>query len=211
MYGGLETCPTTGKVHYQAHVACRAQARWSTIKKWLPGARIVVSNAPAESIAYCLKLDTAAATKKITENPNAYMTDRKAMELLVETCGSLCECTFFQPGKGKSECHLDEKEDYWHRVRAILMTDPHLCGLFAKPDLYRLWKNTKSVWVARKRAEQERSKGIVLPLATQTSQIIFSLENTNASTAPPLQEEARSQSSGEEEGDESSTCTESDT
>jgi len=184
VYGGLETCPDTGRVHYQAHVACRAQARWSTVKKWLPTAHIIVSNSPAESIAYCLKLDTAAAQKKIIENPNAYMTDRKAMEMLVETCKRTCECMFNYEKKlsaNQSEvqqlrCCEDDKEDFWHRVRAILMTHPHLCGLYAKPDLYRLWKNTKSVWIAR-----DRSRGIVLPPATPAAQIIFSPENTNAS------------------------------
>ena len=52
VYGGRETCPTTGKLHYQFHIHCRAQQRFSAIKKWLPTSNIRISNFPADSIAY---------------------------------------------------------------------------------------------------------------------------------------------------------------
>jgi len=199
VYGGREIAPSTGSLHYQAHIACRAQTRWSSVKKWLPKSKIFVSTLPGESIAYCLKLDTSAEKKKIMENTNTYMTDQKAMEKLVSVCQSTCECVFNhrkELPQNQSElmqlrCCEDVNEDYWHRVRNILLLEPHLCGLYAKPDLYRLWKNTKSVWVSRARAK-ERSGGIVLPPATFTelseplvNEIIFSPENTNATVSPP--------------------------
>jgi hypothetical protein len=208
VYGGRETCPTTGRVHFQGHVVCRSQQRFSAIKKWLPTAHIEPARNFNASIQYALKKDTASGDKTERQNATPYVTTRMAMEKLVVKCKALCECQFFMPGKGKTECHLDEKEDFWHRVRAILMDEPDLAGLYARPDIYRLWSNTKSVWIARGKTSYSITASLSSP---PVNEIIFSLENTNASTAPQLQEEARTQSSGEEEGDESSTCSESST
>lgn len=182
VYGGVEICKTSGRRHYQGHIHCRAPQRFAAIKKWLPQAHIEPARDISASIQYALKKDTAEGDKKAQVNPNPYMTDRLAMEKLVEQCLLICDCVY----AGKDEkgeirkdllCHHDEKQDYWHRVRHILLIEPDLCGMYAKPDLFRLWKNTKSVWIARKRAS------IVLPssLASAASANIILLDNINAS------------------------------
>uniref|UniRef100_UPI004047EF96 hypothetical protein n=1 Tax=Polynucleobacter sp. TaxID=2029855 RepID=UPI004047EF96 len=179
IYGGREICKTSGREHWQGHVHCRAPQRFAAIKKWLPTAHIEPARDIHASIQYALKDDTSAGDKKAMVNPTPYVTDRVAMEKLVAVCGRSCECVYVGRDDIKEIrkdllCHLDEKEDYWHRVRAILMDEPDLCGMYAKPDLFRLWKNTKSVWIARKRG------GIVLPPSRSTNEIIISSENINA-------------------------------
>ena len=182
VFGGREVCPTTQREHFQGHIQCFTQQRMSAIKKWLPRAHLEVARNVQASIAYSLKADTSSGEKKETVNQKPFVTDRLAMEKLVATCGAKCECLWYPKGD-EERCFTDEKEDYWHRVRAILLDEPDLCGLYAKPDLYRLWKNTKSVWIARKRA---------LDSITQSSNIIISGNNINARS-----EEVSSQSSKE--------------
>jgi len=189
VYGGPEICKATGRRHFQGHIHCRSPQRFAAIKKWLPLAHIEPARDPHASIQYALKKDTADGEKKSQVNPSPYLTDRMAMEKLVEKCNQFCECKFWETSEKQTLCIIDDKEDYWHRVRSILRTEPDLCGLYAKPDLYRLWKNTKSVWFERKRAS------IVLPSSLEfpqgTNEIIFSLDNTNGEvrTSPVCKED----------------------
>lgn len=154
VFGGREICPTTGKVHFQGHIQCHSQQRFSAIKKWLPTAHIEVARNVQASIQYALKDDTASGEKSEKINSKPFMTDRLIMEKLAEVCNQFCDCIMFvnHADRNTDFCHMDDKQDYWHRVRRILLDEPDLCGLLAKPDIYRLWNNTKNVWFCRKRA-----------------------------------------------------------
>lgn len=52
---GKETCPTTGRKHFQCHVYCEKPCRFTGIKKKLPGCHIEPSVDPDKSIQYCMK------------------------------------------------------------------------------------------------------------------------------------------------------------
>lgn len=148
VYGGVEICKETGRRHFQGHVNT-IQTRFSALKKWLPKAHIEVARDAIASIKYAMKADTAEGAK-VAHTNTAYMTDRKLMELVADQCDMLCDCT----GPHGLYC-VDEREDYWHRVRRILLTQPDMCGALAKPDIYRLWKHTKTVWFSLKRNARE--------------------------------------------------------
>lgn len=215
VYGGREICPKTGREHFQYHIACRTQQRWSAIKKWLTGAHIQVARVPKDSIAYAMKVATASGVKQVIE-PD-YIDNQKALMMLAEICPQFCKC--IHPGKTRDEySHLDENENYWHRVRKILWNQPHLCGLYGKPDLFRIWKNTEVVWHyhhQKKEAEQivealaEASGGeggIVLPPLPEGDfpegeNIIISDNNTDATLPPPsLQYQEEEDGLRQEEG-----------
>jgi len=160
VFGGREVCPETRREHFQGHIQCRTQQRFSAIKKWLPTAHIEVARNFTASIAYALKSDTAKGEKTTTVNNKPFVTDRMAMEKLVDVSGASFE---------------NPKHDYWERVRHILMDEPDLCGLYAKPDLYRLWSNTKSVWIERKKLGYSITPNFV----RETNEIIIPPDNIN--------------------------------
>jgi len=176
--GQDEVCPTTGRKHFQAQIDTNKQCRSTSFKKWFPKTHFEpVRNLKAHE-QYIAKEESRDPSGGKTEIRKPFVTDRMAMEKLVGTCGRFCECVYMQKSPSgtleKEPCHMDDKEDFWHRVRCILLEEPDLCGLYAKPDLFRLWKNTKSVWFARKRSFDS---------ITQSSNLIISPENINASSA----------------------------
>jgi hypothetical protein len=195
VYGGREKCPTTGREHFQGHIVLRTQQRLSAIKKWLPTAHLEVARNFNASIQYALKTDTASGEKSERANPTAFVTNRSALEKLVEQAPyKICED------------EDTEKEDYWQRVRKILLDEPDLCGLYGKPDLYRLWRNTKSVWFERARRAREGFDSITQsPIAIENRNIIISPDNINGTQVINLlqaqsSEEADDQGSDEDEG-----------
>jgi len=188
VHGGREVCPTTNREHFQGHIQCAAQQRLSALKKWLPTAHLEVARNVQASIQYSLKSDTASGEKKTVTNPTPFVTNRMAMEKLVAKCSQLCACTYLNTPPQRPdgslwmvECHIDDKEDYWHRVRAILLDEPDLCGMYAKPDLYRLWCHTKSVWFKRKQLEKSLDSITQGFIVSETNEVIISPESiTNA-------------------------------
>lgn len=71
IYGGLETCPTSGRIHYQAMVQCRSQQRFSAIKKWLPTSHIEKANKPDALKRYVMKAATAAGEKVVLKSSSS--------------------------------------------------------------------------------------------------------------------------------------------
>ena len=158
VFGGRENCPDTGKEHFQGHLQLHTQQRLSAIKKWLPTAHLEIARNFKASVAYAMKSDTASGSKNEVINPRPFIDNQTALMMLART--KLTE---------------DEQDDdgvvdrwFWPRVRKILMTEPHLCGLYGKPDIYRLWKHTASVWEHHVRIEGTivlQSPTIITPLS----------------------------------------------
>ena len=183
VYGGRELCPKTNREHFQGHLELKAQQRLSAIKKWLPTAHLEIARNFKASILYALKADTAAGDKTEKQNLKPYVTMESAMMKLVATCGQFCDCKYWDPVKNENsdgrkvqrDCCADEHEDYWHRVRSILLTEPELCSLYFRADVKTGWKNTKKVWYAR-----ARSIHSITDTPSSKNEIIFSTDSTNA-------------------------------
>ena len=158
VFGGREVCPDSGREHFQGHIQLHTQQRLSAIKKWLPTAHLEIARNHKASIAYSMKSDTASGSKNEVINPRPFIDNQTALMMLARI--------------KLKESDLDEQSDsdywFWPRVRKILMTEPHLCGLFSKPDIYRLWKHTSSVWEHHVREEGTivlQSPTIITPLS----------------------------------------------
>lgn len=188
VYGGREICPTSGREHFQGHIQCNAQQRFSALKKWLPTAHLEVARDAQASMKYAMKEETSSGEKRVVDNPRPFVTDRMALEKLADVCPQFCNCKTYPD---KQLC-FDDKEDFWHRVREILIAEPDLCGLYGKPDLYRLWNNTKSVWFHRKKTRDSITPspdGWELGVADRQvsdggNEIIISDKNINGATVP---------------------------
>lgn len=136
VFGGRETCPDSGRLHFQGHLQLHTQQRLSAIKKWLPTAHLEIARNFKASIAYSMKSDTASGSKNEVENPRPFIDNQTALMMLARIDLS---------GTEQSETDMLD-HGFWPRVRIILMVQPHLCGLFGKPDIYRMWKHTWAVW-----------------------------------------------------------------
>lgn len=155
VYGGREICPTTGREHFQGHIQCKSQQRFSAIKRWLRTAHIEVCRDFKASIAYAMKEDTASGVKNEVINPREYKSMEEALIDVAAVCDYICGHTAEDPDP-PSGCpeHLRVVDilhypelDYWHRVNQIIIHKPYLAGLYSRPDLMRSWKYSKGVWM----------------------------------------------------------------
>ena len=181
VFGGREKCPDSGREHFQGHLQLHTQQRLSAIKKWLPTAHLEIARNFKASVAYAMKSDTASGDKNEVVNPRQFIDNQSALMMLARTKLS--------PEEKTDDGITDQW--FWQRVRIILKAEPHLCGLFGKPDLYRLWKHTSTVWEHHVRVEG----AIVLqpPINPPVNKII--------SEALSINGEERSEESDEEEAD----------
>ena len=134
LFGGLEKCPDTGKVHFQGALKCRSQQRFSAIKKILPKSHIEAAKSSSALQKYAMKAETAVGEKAIYSNERPYYTLEAILTLLA-----------VMPG----DQDIDIDDDFWNRVVLILIKEPWLVGLLVKPDTLRAWRHTRPVWVAR--------------------------------------------------------------
>jgi hypothetical protein len=135
VHGGIEKCPDTGREHFQGALQCRSQQRFSAIKKILPKSHIEPARHAEALRKYAMKVDTAVGEKREITNGTPYYTAEMLQKLIAITP---CE-TGFNCG--------NLKEQFWSKVRVILITKPYLVGALAKPDTMRIFENTWSVWV----------------------------------------------------------------
>lgn len=63
--GGLEKCPKSGRIHYQAAVFLNNTQRFAALKKWLPKAHWEPARNRKELLDYCMKKETAVAEKEV--------------------------------------------------------------------------------------------------------------------------------------------------
>ena len=204
VYGGRETCPDTGRVHFQGHIQLVTQQRMSALKKWLPTAHLEIARNFKASVTYAMKSDTATGDKNEVVNPRPFIDNQSALMMLARI-----------KNPPDSEADLSDK-DFWYRVKVILREQPHLCGLLAKPDIYRMWKHTWEVWIeeateeAAIKANDEKNlawceeryeESIVLQTPT-----IFSSENINAQEQSDDAFQQNQSGAQSEEGHGDSSC-----
>lgn len=183
VHGGRELCPKTKKLHFQGMVKCKSQQRLSAFKPWLPTAHLEAARQKDALKQYALKAETAVGPKTSVKNEKPYYTTEMILRLLAIS----------QPLLGQ--------DDFWGRVNRILLEKPYLCGLLAKPDIYRLWKNTRETWITLMTDPETNllmgEEAIVLQPPTGSGELISHVPVDNGSE--DLQEEACSEASGPEE------------
>jgi len=137
IYGGRETAPTTGTLHFQGAIQLHEQSRMAKLKSWLPRAHLEPCHHKDALVNYVMKSDTAAGEKVIRTNPVKHYNAE-------EMCLRLAQASIDYP---KDE--TDRQTDYWRRVRLILAESPELAGQLMNPSLRSFFIHTASVWIDR--------------------------------------------------------------
>lgn len=136
VYGGRETCPETGTLHFQGAVQCWSAIRMAQLKGWLATAHLQPARAKEALIKYVMKQETAAGEKTVQENSVPHF-----------SCQQMCEK--LAAAKPKFNWLTDRQTDFWSRVKAILAVNPELAGQLQNPSLKGFYINTASVWEDR--------------------------------------------------------------
>lgn len=144
VWGGRETAPTTGTLHFQGAVVCNTQVRFSALKKWLPQAHIEPAMRANCLKKYCMKEETAAGIKQVLSNPDKFLKFHDAL--------------IFLSRHVDYTAWISEAPRTWYNRACIeiFMTKPELAGLFANPTMRRLYEDT---WVAWKYWSDKEKEG----------------------------------------------------
>lgn len=135
VYGGLEECPDTKRIHFQGAVQCKGQQRFSAIKKWLPKAHIEAARSADALRKYAMKEETAVSEKKEVVNKAAYVDNQTALRLLAAE--EINDC--YEPHEFKDMDHLMDLK-FREYANRIVYKQPYLVGVMSKPDVMRGWK-----------------------------------------------------------------------
>jgi len=128
IHGGRETCPTTGRLHFQGAVQCFQQQRMSKFKTWLPTAHLEPARQEDALKKYVMKKETSAGEKTVRENQQIFYKAHDLLRLLARQ---------------------DRRTDtgYYARVRMVLREQPTLAGQLMNPSLRKFWDETALVWI----------------------------------------------------------------
>lgn len=137
IYGGLEECPDTKRVHYQGAIHCRTQQRFSAVKRWLKKAHIELAREPHKLKQYAMKDETAVGEKKVLENLTPFVDNQSALRLLAQE-----EINNPAEVESTTNTDMDKVMEAKFRVYAnrVVFRDPYLVGVMSKPDILRGWK-----------------------------------------------------------------------
>jgi len=166
VYGGRETCPTSGRIHFQGAIQCHQQIRFGRLKSWLPKAHIEAAKSVAALKKYAMKTETAVGEKVIRDNPIPHYPAHEMCLLLAQTSS--------QSDVG-----------FWPRARQILRESPVLAGQLMNPSLRSFFEKTQEVWLDRAAIVLQQPTGTPLcdcgrdECMTCYEQEIISLESIN--------------------------------
>lgn len=135
-HGGMESCPTTGREHFQGALNT-AQCRFSQVKSILPNSHIEACISTAKCLTdYALKVETAIGEKRSVIN-NRYM----RLEDLMIAFGM----EFLKDHDVKRNSELFDiygtDGGYWEFARRIYDERPYLTNLLTQPQSHRAWVN----------------------------------------------------------------------
>lgn len=155
VFGGLEECPDTHRIHFQGVIQCKGQQRFSAIKKWLGKAHLEPARSAEALRKYAMKEETAVDEKRETVNKAAYIDNQAALMLLA------VEKLDFGMDELQSEITKDQaynvdkvvEIEFNILANRIVYRQPHLVGVMTKPDVYRGWKMFRGTFV---KLESER-------------------------------------------------------
>jgi len=136
--GGRETCPTTGRLHYQAALKARECVRMAKVKSWLKHSHITKSDKTIALKQYVMKEETAAGPKTIVMNPNPYFSADEICLEIARACRRVGRIPTDQP-----------TDRFWRGVRGLLAENPRIAGQLMNPSLKNFYVNTESVWIQR--------------------------------------------------------------
>lgn len=159
LYGGLEECPSSGKIHFQGAIQCHTQQRFSALKKWLPKSHLEVARSADALIKYAMKEDTAVAPKLETTNTTPYAAMH---EVLTQIAAKYIQVQSKLEERDKDvwDSMPDDKKMsavYVKVTRLMLLEQPSMITAFMIPAMEKAWVRYSDVWIARSLVLQERA------------------------------------------------------
>jgi Putative viral replication protein. len=130
VYGGRETCPETGTLHFQGAIRCFEQVRMSKFKSWLKKAHLEPARSAEALKKYAMKTETAAGDKVVRVNSVPHYLAHEMCLLLAQT---------------SSQTDIG----FWPRVNILLVKSPELAGQLMNPSLRNFYEKTEGVWLEK--------------------------------------------------------------
>lgn len=158
----MEKSPSTGKLHYQGHLRTNVQVRLSFLIKKFPGVHFEVARDWSALKNYDKKKETRVEGSEPMAWPTDDSTSRvyssmdNALLVLAENRGDTY--SNWQKSLGAdvdtainaSQTSEEEviKQEFWGAVNRIVLKNPQMVQVFARPDVYRVWRWTRQTWIA---------------------------------------------------------------
>lgn len=151
VYGGLETCPETGRLHYQGAIQARRQVRFSQVKGWLGTAHIELARDKSALRKYVMKAETAAGEKLEKVNSTPYYRPHELLRKIAIKRRQTDRQT--EEGFIQVNPKNPAKAAYWWCVKEVLKEDPTLISAYMNPALEKAWVGTSEFWINEEVAE----------------------------------------------------------
>lgn len=145
-----ESCPQTGKKHYQGWLRTHRQVRFKQIKEVLPGVHLEVARDWNKLKNYCKKNETRDLSGAAAHETN--------INRPLTMAGALTEIALYEPTTEVFMAYvrahkkpMSMKDDYWYRVNQYIghTQNYESIGLFTNPQMLVAWMNTRQLWVDR--------------------------------------------------------------
>lgn len=139
-----ETCPTSGRLHYQGYLLLSRQARFSQLVKTFPGVHIEPARNWQALVQYCKKKDTATAGTQVHQiNEREFLNMHSAFVLigreLIEYA-ELYESDLFEYTKSQTIKHKDpDVYEYKWATRRLVDKSPQDVAVYSNPQFQRAW------------------------------------------------------------------------
>jgi len=160
-----EISPTTNKLHYQGYIRTHRQFRLAGMTKLFPKVHLEPARQWNALLNYCKKSDSAVAGTQVhaTNTKEYYSMQRSLIELTYFDDEAEEYRELNRERNAQLSVAQTYKEDYWFRVRRVLVGKPDLASTYATPTMLNMWLNTKSVWYC------EETRALVLQPALGSS------------------------------------------
>lgn len=156
-----ETCPTSGRLHYQGYMRTKRQYRHAGMRKMFPTVHIEVAREWHKLRSYCRKKETSITGSNVhATNETEYWPLERLMIELTNHLPAANEhiSELMQRHSVKDIAH----EQFWFCARQILLDEPHRAAALNQPSIEKFFKMTCSVW------QSEETRALVLqPAASE--------------------------------------------
>lgn len=156
-----ETCPTTGKLHYQMHVQCHRQVRLSQMSSWIKYTKWMGMKGKQEianSIKYCSKKDTAVPGTYAEISNDNYLSVQQILELLASEVSSEIPLSFPDEWNMKEHetiyAELTRQRGFDYLSNKIIYKNPGMVNKFINPTLPRMWDRWGETFIKLSREKQ---------------------------------------------------------
>lgn len=159
LYGGLEQCPETKRLHFQGHIHCNRQVRLTQLKSIWPTGHFERARDINASIRYAMKSDTAYSEKLKTDSTLVHQSPGeialKVARALINK-HSLDDNEIYVEWMYKIACEKSPAKKisdlYWEGVSEILSNDSFSLknpGAYVRPDVRAIWSGCFEVYMKK--------------------------------------------------------------